>query len=117
MIPRQPKPYFLPFDWLRANGADENIADFPFMLSPSKHENDKSKHKNFCSALLAFCRNLSRHLQDRFAGKDLIDLSGPLSPDDPLSVDEEEISLRCRHVPLGVQAPVAPNHFKVRKIT
>jgi len=29
----------LPFDKLRANGAGvENIGDFPFMLSPSKHE-------------------------------------------------------------------------------
>jgi hypothetical protein len=65
----------------------------------------------------ALCGKLSCHFQDWLAGKDLIDFSRPLSPDDPLEVDEEEISLRSRRIPLSVQAAIAPDYFEVRKIT
>jgi len=60
--------------------------------------------------------NLLCHLQDRLAVKNLIHFSGPFSPDNPLSVDKEEIPLRSGRIPLSVQAPIDLDYFKVRKI-
>jgi len=46
----------LPFDKLRANGAGvENIGDFPFMLSPSKHE--KSFFRTLLKEVQSNCRS------------------------------------------------------------
>jgi hypothetical protein len=66
---------------------------------------------------LALLREFPGYLQDRLTGKNLIDLSGPLSADNPLLIDEEKISLCSRRIPLSVQAPVAPDYLKIGKIT
>ena len=66
---------------------------------------------------LVFLREFACQLQDWLAGKNLIHLSRPLSPDNPLLIDKEKISLCSGRIPLSVQAPVAPDCLKVGKIT
>jgi hypothetical protein len=67
-------------------------------------------------ARLGFFGKLPCCFENRLAGKDLIDLSGPFAPNNALAINEKKVSLRCRRIPLRIQAAVAADYLKVWKV-